>query len=109
MFHAKFPQMRFFHHDKFPAFITLGDERVFLQSKFCQSCSFATRDIWLDRELALVYQVLHVHLESLDGFSVERFLRGGSFLLAVKGQVLLAKVLLFNVVPLVWFDPPEVP
>ena len=29
--------------------------------KFCQNCSqaFATRDIWLDRELALLYQVLH--------------------------------------------------
>ena len=37
-------------------------------------------------------------------FSVARFLRGGSFLPAVNGQV-FAKVLLFDVLPLAWFDP----
>ena len=64
----EFLQMRFFHHDKFTAFITPGDDRIFLQSidhevlsKLFSARLFATRDIWLDRELALLYQVTVLH------------------------------------------------
>ena len=98
VFHAEFCQMRFFHHDKFASFVTLGDDCIFLRSKFCQSRSFETRDklIWLDGELALLYQVLHVHLESLEGF----FPWQGFCVVVLscqqwRGQV-FAKVLLFD-------------